>query len=98
MLSIRLSRIGKKHQPAYRLVVMDRRQDPWSDYLENLGSYDPFSKKAELKAERVKYWLSVGAQPSPTAWNLLVNQKLVQGAKKKATTGHRKTVEEKPAP
>lgn len=84
MLSIRLSRVGKKHQPAYRLLVLDARKDPWGDYLENLGTYDPFSKKAQFKAERVKYWLGVGAKPSPTVWNLLVNQKIVQGAKVKA--------------
>lgn len=90
MLSIRLSRVGKKHQPAYRLLVMDARKDPWGDYLENLGSYDPFSKKAELKAERVKYWISVGAKPSPTVWNLLVGQKIVSGAKMKAATGQKK--------
>lgn len=90
MLSIRLSRVGKKHQPSYRLVVLDARKDPWGDFLENLGTYDPFSKKAVLKAERIQYWLGVGAKPSPTVWNLLVNQKIVSGAKIKATTGQKK--------
>ena len=90
MLSIRLSRAGKKHQPAYRLVVLDARKDPWGDYLENLGFYNPFSKKAEFKTERIKYWLGVGAQPSPTVWNMLVSQKIVSGAKMKAATGHKK--------
>lgn len=83
MLSIRLSRVGKKHQPSYRLVVLDARKDPWGDYLENLGTYDPFSKKAQFKTERIQYWLGVGAKPSPTVWNLLVSQKIVQGAKVK---------------
>lgn len=89
MLSIRLSRVGKKHQPAYRLIVVDRRKDPWGDYLENVGVYDPVHKVTQLKAERVKYWLKVGAQPSPTVWNMLIDQKIVEGRKMKATTGHK---------
>lgn len=92
MLSIRLSRVGKKHQPVYRLIVIDRRKDPWGKYLENLGLYNPLAKPkvVQFKAERIKYWLGVGAQATPTVWNLLVDQKLVEGKKVKATVGHRK--------
>lgn len=92
MLSIRLSRVGKKHQPSYRLIVVDRRKDPWGSYLENLGTYNPIAKPkiVNFKTDRIKYWLGVGAQPSPTVWNLLVDQKIVTGAKMKATTGHKK--------
>lgn len=97
MLSIRLSRTGKKHQPSYRLIVIDKRRDPWGNYLENLGTYNPMSKPKQInfKAERVKYWIGVGAKPSVTVWNLLVDQKLVQGAKIKATTGYKKAEEKK---
>jgi len=92
MLSIRLSRTGKKHQPSYRLIVVDKRRDPWGDYLENLGTYNPLTKpkQVKFKADRVNYWIGVGAQPTPTVWNLLVDQKIVTGAKRKATTGHEK--------
>ena len=97
MLSIRLSRVGKKHQPSYRLIVIDKRRDPWGDYLENLGTYNPMSKPKQInfKVERIKYWIGVGAKPTVTVWNLLVDQKMVMGAKLKATTGHKKTVEKK---
>ena len=95
MLSIRLSRTGKKHKPSYRVIVTDKRKDPWGAYLENLGVYNPMVKPKvfTLNAERVKYWLSVGAKPTATVWNLLVDQKLAQGAKIKATTGQQKKVD-----
>jgi len=85
MLSIRLSRVGKKHQPSYRLIVLDKKKDPWGDYLENLGFYNPMVKPkvVQFKAERIKHWLGVGAQPTDTVWNLLVDQKIVEGSKRK---------------
>ncbi|MBI2552513.1 30S ribosomal protein S16 [Candidatus Uhrbacteria bacterium] len=85
MLSIRLSRVGKKHQPLYRVIVLDARKDPWGDYLENLGFYDPKKKSGKFKAERIKYWLSVGAKPTVTVWNLLVGQQVISGTKKRIT-------------
>lgn len=98
MLSIRLSRVGKKKQPSYRIIVLDKRKDPWGKYLENLGFYNPRVKprKIELKEERIKYWLSVGAGPSATVHNLLVDAKIIEGPKKKATIiRKKKKVEEK---
>lgn len=89
MLSIRLSRVGKKHQPNYRLIVVDKRRDPWGKYLENLGTYNPMVKPkvVQFREDRIKYWLGVGAKATPTVWNILVDQKVVSGAKMKATTG-----------
>lgn len=96
MLSIRLSRVGKKHQPAYRLIVLDKKKDPWGDHLENLGFYNPMVKPkvAEFKAERIKHWLSKGAQPTDTVWNLLVDQKIVEGPKRKKHNLKKKTAGE----
>lgn len=91
MLSIRLSRVGKKKQPTYRVVVLPKTSDPWSTYLENLGSYNPRTKQAVLKADRIKYWIEKGAEASPSVWNLLVNQKVVDGPKKKVKIGRKKT-------
>jgi small subunit ribosomal protein S16 len=79
MLALRLKRIGKKHQAAFRLVVGERRSKLKGDYTEDLGWYNPHSKKAEFKADRVKYWMSVGAKPSDTVYNLLVKNKVVEG-------------------
>lgn len=84
MLSIRFTRVGKKKQPSYRLIVVDKHKDPWGKYLELLGNYNPRSKQAVLKAERIKYWLSVGAQASATVHNLLIKQGIISGIKKRA--------------
>ncbi len=92
MLSIRLKRIGKKKQPIYRIIVLDKRKDPWGDYLENLGTYNPRVKPSAitLKEERIKYWLGVGAKPSPTVHNLFVDAKLINAKKVKATSPKKK--------
>jgi len=85
MLAIRFSRTGKKKQPYFRIIVNEKTKDPWGDFLENLGVYNPRTKVADLKADRIKYWLSKGAQPSATVWNLLVSKEIVEGKKKKVT-------------
>ena len=72
MLSIKLKRIGKKHQASYRLVVSERRSKLKGDYTEDLGWYNPRTKEAKFMGERVKYWMSVGAKLSDTVHNLLV--------------------------
>jgi small subunit ribosomal protein S16 len=84
MLTIRLSRVGKKKQPSFRLVVSEKTKDPWGKYLENLGTFNPLTKpaKIEFKLERIKYWLGRGAQTSDTVWNILLDQKIVEGAKR----------------
>lgn len=81
MLRIRLSRMGRKNAPTYRLVVSERHKDTLGDAKELLGHYNPRSKEMGLKADRIKYWLSVGAQPSSTVHNLLVAQGIIEGKK-----------------
>lgn len=83
MLTIRLSRIGKKKQPNYRLIVSEKARDPWGRSLEILGDYNPRSKKADFDLERVKYWISKGATASDTVWNLLLKLGVVEGKKRK---------------
>jgi small subunit ribosomal protein S16 len=65
---IRMKLLGRKHRPYYRIVAIDSRQPRDGRVLEELGSYDPMVKDTEervrLKADRVKYWMSVGALPS----------------------------------
>ena len=60
--------LGRKHRPYYRIVAIDGRQPRGGRIIEELGSYDPMVKNTEdrvrLKPDRIKYWLSVGAQPS----------------------------------
>ena len=83
MIVIRLQRIGKKHQPSYRLVVAERRSKLVAPPTEDLGAYNPFTKQASFKADRVQYWLGVGAQPTVTAHNLLVANGIVTAPKRK---------------
>ncbi|MBI4133632.1 30S ribosomal protein S16 [Candidatus Uhrbacteria bacterium] len=87
MLAIKLSRVGKKKQPSYRLLVLEKTKDPWGDYLENVGIYNPKTrpKVIQFNAERIKYWLSKGAQPTPTVHNLLISQGIIEGKKLSVT-------------
>jgi len=82
MLVIRLFRVGKKNQPAFKIVVTDKRKPPRAGrFVEEVGFYDPFKKEKVLKGERIKYWLSVGAKLSDTVHNLLVSEKIIEGRK-----------------
>ncbi|HLD17524.1 MAG TPA: 30S ribosomal protein S16 [Patescibacteria group bacterium] len=85
MLSIRLARVGKRGQPTFRFVLMDRRRDPWGRALEILGHRNPRSKETVLNTERIKHWLSQGAQATATVWNIFVDQKIVEGKKQTVT-------------
>jgi len=97
MLVIRLTRIGKKNQPAYRVVLAEKKEAVKGKFIEILGNYNPRLKTKVFKAERIKYWLSKGAQASPTVHNLLVSEKIIEGAKVKAWRPKKKTQEAKPA-
>ncbi len=67
-VKIRMKMLGRKHRPYFRIVAIDGRQPRDGRVIEELGSYDPMvkdtDKRVQLKADRVKYWISVGAQPS----------------------------------
>lgn len=82
MLAIKLQRIGKKHQPFYRLVVAEKKSKMAAPPVEDLGSYNPKTKALVVKGERVSYWINKGAHPTITAHNLLVNNSVISGAKK----------------
>lgn len=82
MLAIRLFRTGKKHQPSFKVVVVDKRRPPRGGrFKEELGFWNPLTKEKNLKADRIRYWLSVGARPSATVYNLLVSEKILEGRK-----------------
>jgi len=85
MLTIKLSRFGKKKQPTFRILVMEKTKDPWGDYLEMLGHYDPRTKKAELNVERIQYWISKGAELTDSIHNLLITNKVIEGKKRGVT-------------
>lgn len=85
MLMIRLQRVGKKKQPSYRFVVSEKQRDTQAESLEILGFFNPLVKEGglQLKVDRLKYWLSVGAKPSNTVHNLLLKAGVFTGDKKK---------------
>ncbi len=90
MLAIRFARVGKTKQPTYRITVSDKRQDTFGRALEILGHFNPRTNVCEVKADRIKYWISVGAQPSSTVHNLLVDQNVIAGPKIKVSRGKKK--------
>jgi small subunit ribosomal protein S16 len=72
MTMIRMTRMGRKKRPFYRIVVTDSRKRRDSGWIEAIGHYNPVSadKELVLDEEGLNYWLSVGAQMSPTVKRL----------------------------
>jgi small subunit ribosomal protein S16 len=79
-----MQRMGRRHRPFYRINAIDQRTRRDGRIIENLGWYDPIAtdedKQLSLKPERIKYWLSVGAQPSETMRDILVKNDLMDKA------------------
>lgn len=117
MLIIRLQRVGRTHEPSFRIVLTDSKFGPKSGKaVEVLGSYDARKGKGtnHVDGEKVKYWISKGAQVSDTVHNFLVDQKILTGkkinvlpknkiinakkAKEEAEKAEAKAKEPKPAP
>ncbi len=99
MLVIRLFRTGKKKQPSYKVVVTDRNNPPQGGkFVEQVGFYNPLTKEKTFQAERIQYWMSVGAQPSDTVYNILINESIVKGEKKKIVYKKSKKAVVEPAP
>ncbi len=82
MLKIRLQRTGRINDPSYRLVVVEHTESAQSrKFVEQVGTYNPHSKVKNLLADRIKYWLSVGAQASGTVHNMLITAGIITGKK-----------------
>lgn len=79
---MRLQRVGRKNDPTYRLVVVDKRTGPKSNKnIDILGSYNPKLNHVQIDADRAKDWLSKGVQPSDTVHNILVKEKVINAKK-----------------
>ena len=94
MLRIRLSRIGKRKQPSYRIVVTDQRHPREGAHLEIIGHYNPLTNPATitLKEDRAIHWLQVGAQPSDTAAKILSRSGIMEQAGREAVVWSGKQV------
>ncbi|MBY0553376.1 30S ribosomal protein S16 [bacterium] len=75
MVVIRLARVGKKHDPAYRITVADSRRYVTGKFIEVIGTYIPTpmgkQQKVTLNVEKAKDWLTKGAQPTDTVRHVL---------------------------
>ena len=73
MLTIRLRRGGAKKKPMYRVVVSDSRKRPTSDYIEQVGIYNPHTDPPEIRVdmEKIDSWISKGAGVSQTVRSLI---------------------------
>ena len=73
MLSIRMTRVGSKKKPYFRVVVAEARSAIQSDVIETLGTYNPRAKPAQvsINKERIAHWIKVGAQPSNSVRTLM---------------------------
>jgi len=94
MLVIRLKRKGKKNQPFFRIVVTDKRTSAkGGKSIDDLGYFDPLTKRSALNKERVLHWLKVGAKPSDTVHNMIISEKIIEGTKVNLTKKSKKPVE-----
>lgn len=83
MLMIRLQRIGRKNDPAFRVVLTDSKNSTKSGkFLEVLGMYNPKLGTTAFNGERIKEWMKKGAGLSDTVHNFLVKEKIIEGKKK----------------
>ena len=81
---IRLRRVGRKGQPSYRIVVAEHTTPRDGRFIDTIGTYNPRPKETVLavNAEKVKYWLDKGAQPTDTVRSLLKKAGVYGGAER----------------
>ncbi len=77
---IRLTRMGKKKAPFYRIIVADSRSPRDGRFIEELGYYDPMTNPATVKldTEKVEKWLATGAQPTETVKSIFTKNGLIK--------------------
>lgn len=78
MLKLRLKRTGKKRSPSYRLVIMENRFRRDGRYIDEVGYYNPITKKSHFDAEKILKWLNYGVKPTETVLNLLKKADILQ--------------------
>lgn len=83
MLTIRFARVGKRNRAQFKIMLQEHTIAPGGRHIEVLGSYNPHSKEAVLKADRIQYWVSKGAQMSDTACNLFVKKGVIEATKRR---------------
>ena len=98
MLKIRMQRTGRINMPSFRIVVVEHTESPKTgSIVEKVGVYNPKSKERVLDAERIKYWMSVGAKPSDTVHNMLVSLGIINAKKINVLPKYKEPVKDLPA-
>ena len=84
MVKLRLKRMGRKHEPHYRIVATDSRSPRDGRFIEELGWFNPKAKDVlyKINSEGIKKWLSNGAQPSYAVKSILIKEGIVERDKK----------------
>ena len=85
MVKIRLTRLGDKKSPFYRIIVADGRSPRDGKFIDIIGTYNPLTNPIEVKidADKAKDWLSKGAQPTDTVKSLFITNGIIEAPKKK---------------
>ena len=79
---IRFQRIGRKNDPAFRMAVLEKTAGPKAGkYVDLVGTYNPKTKAMTVAGDRIKDWMSKGAQVSPSLKNLLIDKGVIEGKK-----------------
>lgn len=78
MLKLRLKRTGRKGSPSYRLVIIENRVRRDGRSVEEVGYYDPISKKCDFETDKIRKWLGHGAQPTKTVITLLSKANIIE--------------------
>lgn len=83
-VKMRMTRIGGKKSPFYRIVIIEGRKARDGAYVDLIGTYDPLTNPptAKIDAEKAKYWISCGVMPSDTVRDILVREGVLSKAKK----------------
>ena len=83
-VKMRLTRLGDKKSPIYRIVVVDSRKARDGEYIEKIGHYNPTTQPAEvvIDADKAKDWLAKGVQPTETVKALLVHEGVIEKSSK----------------
>ena len=82
MLMIRFQRIGRKNDPAFRIVVLEKTSGPNAGkYVDLVGTYNPKTKATTVLGDKIKEWVAKGARISPSVMNLLIKEGVYEGTK-----------------
>lgn len=81
-MMIRFQRIGRKNDPAFRMLVLEKASGPKAGkYVDQVGTYNPKTKAMTVDGDKIKGWMAKGAQVSPSLMNLLVSKSILEGKK-----------------